>query len=583
MRQQKNKFMRQENYKFYYNFISRDDLVQFETNALLLYSLQLRYGIEDILEVAATALVDGSDDKKTDIVFIDTERKEAVIGQGYFATTDKTSAPSNKASDLNTSVSWLLTRKIEEIPERIQAAAIELRSRIADNEIDKITLWYSHNLPESKNVEDELKSAENTLKSILNSNYPSQNVESLSLEVGLETLESWYEGLTTPILVTDILTLNEISGFKLEEEKWTSFSTIIPAKKLHELYSEYGTDLFSANVRDYLGSRKSDSNINNGIKISAEKSPENFYVYNNGVTALVNDFDFDGNTLTIKGISIVNGAQTTGALGSLSTELDQKVKVPLRLIKCQDEHIIASIVKYNNSQNKVNAPDFRSNDQIQKRLVKEFDDLKHVNYSSRRGGSVDIIKRNPSIIPSVTAGQVLAAFHREPSIAYNQKSKIWESDSYYPKFFNEQTTAKHIFFTYCLQRAIEELKFSLMKSTSMTTNETNLLKFLRSRGSIVLFTTAVSSCIEEILGKQISNLFRLKFCNDMTIENGMKLWKPIIAILASFSDTLNQGLSDGIKNEEKIKNALNQFQQLVSAVKAANSTEFEKFEKKVCE
>jgi len=70
----------------------------------------------------------------------------------------------------------------------------------------------------------------------LNSNYPSQNVESLSLEVGLETLESWYEGLTTPILVTDILTLNEISGFKLEEEKWTSFFNYYscPLKKLHE-------------------------------------------------------------------------------------------------------------------------------------------------------------------------------------------------------------------------------------------------------------------------------------------------------------------------------------------------------------
>ncbi|TVZ15481.1 AIPR family protein [Maribacter sp. MAR_2009_72] len=575
--------MKQEEYKFYQNFDSRDDLKQFESNALLLYSLQLRYGIEDIMEVAATALVDGSDDKKTDIVFIDTERREAVIGQGYVATTDKDSAPSNKASDLNTSVTWLLTRNINEIPERIQAAALELRNRIKDNEIDRITLWYSHNLPESTNVDEELKSAENTLNSILSTNFPSQNVESLSLEVGLETLENWYEGLTTPILVTDVLTIENVSGFKLEEDKWTSFSTVMPATKLHELYEEYGTDLFSANVRDYLGSRKSDSNINNGIKLSAEKTPENFYVYNNGVTALVNDFTFEENTLTIKGISIVNGAQTTGAIGSLSNELDDKVKVPLRLIKCQDENIIASIVKYNNSQNKVNAPDFRSNDQIQKRLVREFDNLRHVNYSSRRGGSVDIIKRNPSVIPSVTAGQVLAAFHRQPSIAYNQKSKIWESDNFYPRFFNENTTAKHIFLVYSLQRAIEELKFGLMKSSTMTENQEGLLKFLRSRGSIVLFTTAVSTCIEEILGKPVSNLFKLKFCDDMSIEDGIENWNPIITILSSFSETLNTGLSDGIKNEEKINNALSQFKQLVSAVKTANSIAFEEFAEKICE
>lgn len=132
--------MKQKKYKFYQNFISRNELNQFEDNALLLYALQIKYGIEDIIEVAASSLVDGNDDKKTDIVYIDVEKKEAVIGQGYFARKDKDSAPSNKASDLNTAVSWLLTRNIKEIPERLQSAALELRNRIKDGEIEKITL-----------------------------------------------------------------------------------------------------------------------------------------------------------------------------------------------------------------------------------------------------------------------------------------------------------------------------------------------------------------------------------------------------------------------------------------------------------
>lgn len=331
--------MKQENYNFYHNFSSRIDLKKFGSNALLLYALQIKYGIEDINEVAATSLVDGSDDKKTDIVYIENERKEAVIGQGYFASVDKDSAPSNKASDLNTSVSWLLTMRIDEIPDRIKAAALELRNKIKNNEINRITLWYSHNLPESENVRSELKSAENTLKSILNSNFPSIAVEATSLEVGLETLENWYKGLTTPILVNEEITIENTMGFDLRQGKWESFSTMIPATLLYKLYSEHGTDLFSANVRDYLGSRKSDSNINNGIKSTAENIPENFYVYNNGVTALVNGFEFREGTLTIKGISIVNGAQTTGALGSLTERPDDSIKVPIRLIKCDDENV----------------------------------------------------------------------------------------------------------------------------------------------------------------------------------------------------------------------------------------------------
>ncbi|WP_051201362.1 hypothetical protein [Christiangramia portivictoriae] len=187
------------------------------------------------------------------------------------------------------------------------------------------------------------------------------------------------------------------------------------------------------------------------------------------------------------------------------------------------------------------------------------------------------------MIPSVTAGQVLAAFHQEPSTAYNQKSKIWESDHLYPKFFNENTTAKHIFFIYTLQRTIEEMKFDLMKLPNPTSNQSNLLKFLRSRGSIVLFVTAISSCMEEILDRQISNSFKLKFCKDMTVEKGIEKWNPIVKILSAFSDTLNLGLSDGIKNDQKIDLAINQFKQLVTAIKAANSDTFETFAEEICD
>jgi len=45
---------------------------------------------------------------------------------------------------------------------------------------------------------------------------------------------------------------------------------------LYELYHRYKTDLFSANLRGYLGSRESDPNINNGIKTTADEQPRNF-------------------------------------------------------------------------------------------------------------------------------------------------------------------------------------------------------------------------------------------------------------------------------------------------------------------
>ena len=57
--------MKQEDYTFFANFSSRDDLLtKYTDNALLLYTLQLKYSIEDIDEVATNSLVDGPDDKK---------------------------------------------------------------------------------------------------------------------------------------------------------------------------------------------------------------------------------------------------------------------------------------------------------------------------------------------------------------------------------------------------------------------------------------------------------------------------------------------------------------------------------------
>lgn len=69
-------------------------------------------------------------------------------------------------------------------------------------------------------------------------------------------------------------------------------------------------------------------------------------------------------------MSIVNGAQTTGALGTLPRLPPESVKVQARFIKVKDADadLIQNIIQYNNSQNKVEASDFRSTDKIQKRL-----------------------------------------------------------------------------------------------------------------------------------------------------------------------------------------------------------------------
>ena len=50
------------------DFSTRADLIDvYGNNALLLYALQLRFSISDIVSVASDALTDGGDDKKCDL------------------------------------------------------------------------------------------------------------------------------------------------------------------------------------------------------------------------------------------------------------------------------------------------------------------------------------------------------------------------------------------------------------------------------------------------------------------------------------------------------------------------------------
>ena len=136
-------------YNYISNYKGRTDLVDlYGDNSLLLYALQLRYDIEDIISVASEALTDGSDDKKCDLIYIDRDSGFAVVAQAYMKKnpTETDLAKVNKASDLNTAASWIFTRDINDIPDRIKDSVSELQEAIKDGDINTVYFWYVHNM-----------------------------------------------------------------------------------------------------------------------------------------------------------------------------------------------------------------------------------------------------------------------------------------------------------------------------------------------------------------------------------------------------------------------------------------------------
>jgi hypothetical protein len=561
-----------------------DDLAVYKDNALGLFALGLRFGLDDLSSIGVDAVTDGSDDKKLDIVFINSEEEYVVIAQCYYSSKGKPTAPSNKASDLNTGVAWLLQRNIADVPDRIKSAAINLRQSIKDGTIKDVYLWYVHNLPESHHVENELITVQQTTEAMLMREYPDLKVEISHKEVGTNTLQDWYEDCRTPILINETVKFDTIGGYEINGSGWTSYSTAVQARDLARLYKKHKTKIFSANIRDYLGSRKSDSNINNGIKQTVENDPLDFWAFNNGLTVLTHSYIANGKSVEIKGLSIVNGAQTTGAIGSLSKLPDSKAMVQARFIAVDtsSEYLIENIIRYNNSQNKVEAADFRSTDKIQKRLKEEFSLIPEAEYEGgRRGSFSDVIRRRPSLLGSYTVGQALAAFHGDPITAYNKKAGIWINNKTYDKLFNESTKASHIVCAYGLARAIENKKKQLQTKNNLTRDDEKTLSFLRKRGAIFLTTYALAYCLETILDRSVPNLFRISFGNNCSPQQAIENWQEMISILIPFAEHLNPAIEKGLKNSNEIDQAVRTFNSLAKSTRLFNAEAFEKFKAKI--
>jgi len=587
-----------KNSPFWAAFDSRDDLKKYGVDALLLFALQLKFGIDDIDLMASNCLTEGGDDKKADLIYIDSETGRVVIAQTSIAKSligkngKPKKAKANKATDLNAAVSWLLASPINSLPEKLKSHAEELRRAITDNEISTIHIWLVHNQPESKNVRDELDTVEHTADSVIKANFSSiGDIKIQALEVGKETLEVWYQSIQRPILVSEVFTIPIPNGFEIKEGDWRSFVTAIPAAFLHGLYGKYKNDLFSADIRGYLGSRESDKNINKGIEQTAQEDPGHFWVYNNGITVLVNKFEpketGDLKELQINGFSIVNGAQTTGAIGSLSEPPEDSAMVQVRFITCGDNETLRDIIKYNNTQNKMIGPDSRSNDPIQTKLISEFSKIPGISYSPRRGVGKDVIKKPPpntyNLLPFV-AGQAIAAFMGDPDVAYHEKTDMWLNTEKYSTYFNDRTNAKNILFALSLLKAVENKKMSLWgksNSDNLVGKESDQFVFFRKRGSVFMMTSAIVKCLEDILNKQIPNRFNLAFKENISLQSAIDTWTPVVTTASAFTEPLVEGLADGFKAHETVYRAIKEFQSRIYATKDVNSKIYAEFAKKV--
>ncbi|NLJ30630.1 MAG: hypothetical protein GX424_03345 [Clostridiales bacterium] len=471
--------------KYLEKFYEQEELIQrfTEDGAYLSWVMGIYLDRDDVDELASDCLTDSKNDKKIDFINVDEGLGKITIAQGYYSTKERDVAPSNKASDLNTALAWLTSGDLHDIPENLREIIKSCRELMEDQEISSIEILYVHNLPESENCRKELETAANHLKSLLSD----EDIEVKYNELGSSSIEELYIRRESPIIIRDKISIPVKPIYTESSTAWDAYVFSVTGDWLSNLYKSHADKLFSANYRGFLGAGKR-KKINNAIQQSAEKDSTNFWVFNNGITVLTLGVDTSQKNVTIiEGISIINGAQTTGSIGSLRrTDQLGAVKILCCVIKCNDPDLIPQIVKANNSQNSITSWDVYSNDPVQISLKEKF--LQYgKDYSVKRG--FDNFNNELSIF---NVSQPVLAFEGNYRDASRGKNYILQNNTLYEQIFNRESKARHILLALSLSNSIYAVKSKILNKSSLNANEQQALYLFSNLKFKMLFLSLLA-------------------------------------------------------------------------------------------
>jgi hypothetical protein len=517
-------------YSFIGPFLSDPILGAYGDNGLPLFAVALHLDEEDVATFATESLTDHPADKKADIIYINEAEGIACVAQGYTGKDwGKQEAPANKASDLNTAAAWLLQAPIADVPEAIRAHAKLLRDGLTKKTITKIVFAYAHNALESPNVEKELQ----TVRHLVNGLDLAKGVDVDVVELGLRQIEALYLTSVGSIQVTDELDLPAGEVISESGPGWRAVVVSLNGAVLHKLYEDHKNALFSANLRDFLGARKVSGNVNNRIKETVEGTPGEFFVLNNGITVVTKKADHDKQkaNLHLHGVSIVNGAQTTGAIHAAGPQHAQNVSVLAKVITVDNSAMISKIVSGNNTQNSIVAWDRRSNDPVQIRMKQEFQG-RGVEYVHRRDSS----RKPATSLFADQVGQMLCAFGGDLQTAIRAKADIFESDSTYSRVFPTSLSIGHVFAVQTLGWAYDRLKQDLKTKSdagNMTDIERRQLRLLDYPASKQFLIRVVGELREEVAGTKTSEPRELELRQDFITTSGKQPVEAWVRVLKS--------------------------------------------------
>ncbi|MBO4998192.1 MAG: AIPR family protein [Lachnospira sp.] len=426
---------------------------------LAAYSLVMRCGIE--AEIAANAITDGMKDCGIDAIYKDEDSKTLYLIQAKWSKDGRGTIRQGDTLKFVNGVNKIINFDFDDVNEKILSKKSEIESALLDMEFKiKMIVIYTSNQALPKESEDAILGLESHVNDEISELLTNETI----------FLNDIYEFMAHPasdqdILIDDVL-INNWGIISDADGTHRGYYGMVNAGQIAEWWKQYGNSLLDKNIRFFKG----DTEVNKGMIKTLMEEPEKFIYYNNGIKLiskkvtrkLAHSADRDTGLFHLEGVSIVNGAQTTGSIGECyigNEDIINKAKVMVNIISLEnsDEDFGNDITKLSNTQNRIENKAFVSMDLFQENLRRDLS-MDGIDYFYK-DGKYNTANSKACSIDDVTIA--VGCYLSDISVTASIKrayGSIFEDikKTPYVSIFNSSLTAYLAWNCVCIYRKFEE-------------------------------------------------------------------------------------------------------------------------------
>jgi hypothetical protein len=361
-------------------------------------------------------ITDGTNDKEIDAVIVDEEKRQIIIVQGKFFVGSVDHQPLQEVLS-----AWFQIQNISTLQEnandKLQVKLETVAAALAEDYEVVFELVTTGVLTNA--AKDDLETFQSTVSDF---EHPEVSLTVIDSDV-IQTRWTEASGRELPKLNHEIV-LEQGNYLAVDIANFKTVLATLPLKVCLGFPGIIDGKLFRPNVRQSLGLT---NKINKGMKQTLNgDSPEYFFFYHNGITALCEQLSFEEATrkLTLRGLGVVNGCQslTTILACSERVKAHPETRVLVRFYEIPQRDLADKISIYTNSQSAVKPRDLRSNDKRILALKKAYENAYPTGYFITKRGEERPADRDEtqSIDVSQLAKYLMAWHCQRPNISHNE-------------------------------------------------------------------------------------------------------------------------------------------------------------------